>query len=344
MVAAWRAKEVFDAGLLDRLLAVLAEAVEAAARLAPSVHRAASAAVAGEIEPAALVREQEALLSSLERVLELVNSWQSLNDVIAQLRRVLEEQEALHERIAPGTGRGLVPCVPPRAPRPAVDLRPEQPGRRRRTPPPAPRAPGWPCWRCSSSSSPRPRSLRAEEPREQGGRDAAAARAERDIEGKVQALQSSMRLLAEELERSGRAYEAGLLKAGLDHLAKADVGTAMREVLDALRLGQRQRARDRAARCWRALNRLLLILEDRNRDYTRNEILERLEAAREAARQKARELEQEEAALAQRIEEEAAAARSEAARRADGDPAAVASLREQQAALREEARATDPPT
>jgi hypothetical protein len=99
IVAAWRSKEIFDTGLLDRMCAVLADAVDLAARLGPEAHAAAARATGGD--PRALeeaLQAQEAVLSSLVRVLDAMQSWQSLNDVILNLRRIIEEQKALQDR------------------------------------------------------------------------------------------------------------------------------------------------------------------------------------------------------------------------------------------------------
>jgi hypothetical protein len=99
VLAARDARVIFDTGLLDRMLIVLEDAVDAAARQAPAAHAAAAAAVEGSGSLPAALAAQDALIASLDRVLDAVESWQSLNDVILQLRRVLEEQEALDERL-----------------------------------------------------------------------------------------------------------------------------------------------------------------------------------------------------------------------------------------------------
>ncbi len=173
--------------------------------------------------------------------------------------------------------------------------------------------------------------VRAEEDlTEQNARDADA---QEGIDAKLQDLQTGMELLAAELERTGHTYEAGLLRAGLAYISTSDLNTAIRQVLEALKAGRTQTARDHSREVLEALQKLLLILEDRNREHTRNEILERLEAAKEAA-ERARELEEQEADLQRRIEEATDDARSEAARGAEEIRAEVAALRAEQEALR----------
>jgi hypothetical protein len=111
LVQLWRGRSIFDTGLLDRMLAVLEDAVDAAARLAPAAHESLSAAVespTGE-RLAAARKAQDALHAALGRTLASMSSWQSLNDMILLVRRVLEEQDALNERLdaraAPGPDR-----------------------------------------------------------------------------------------------------------------------------------------------------------------------------------------------------------------------------------------------
>jgi hypothetical protein len=82
------------------MLGVVAHGVEAAARLAPAAHGAAAAAAAGgEAEMRAALAAEDALVSSLEQVLEAMRGWQNLNDVVTLLRRIVEEQESLNERL-----------------------------------------------------------------------------------------------------------------------------------------------------------------------------------------------------------------------------------------------------
>jgi len=99
VVEAWRERVIFDTGLIDRMLVVIEGAVEAVARRAPAAHDAAVLAADTGTDLERLLERQDALIASLEDVIDAMRSWQSLNDVIFQLRRILEEQEALNERL-----------------------------------------------------------------------------------------------------------------------------------------------------------------------------------------------------------------------------------------------------
>jgi len=101
VVAAWRAKVIYDNGLLNKMCAVLADAVDISARLAPAAHRAAAAASieAGATELGALRSAQDANLAALDRLLEAMKSWQSLDEVTKWLRTVIEEQKGLVNEI-----------------------------------------------------------------------------------------------------------------------------------------------------------------------------------------------------------------------------------------------------
>jgi hypothetical protein len=114
LVAAWKDRAIFDTGVLDRMLAVLAEAVDAAARRAPAAHEALVRAAEEPVPErlAAALAAQDALLASLERVLETMRSWQSLNDMILLVRRLVEEQEALNERLDSGEPHDPPPSPP----------------------------------------------------------------------------------------------------------------------------------------------------------------------------------------------------------------------------------------
>ena len=98
LVTMWKDKRIFDSGLLDRMLAVLDTAVDAAAHRAPTARAVAERVAADEEEIAALLRAQDELVQALEGTLAAMSSWQNLNDLILRLRRLVEEQEALHER------------------------------------------------------------------------------------------------------------------------------------------------------------------------------------------------------------------------------------------------------
>ena len=117
----------------------------------------------------------------------------------------------------------------------------------------------------------------AEEPRDKRDveRDVST---QRHVEEQLQDLQQSMKALADELEKTGHTYEAGLIRSGIEHLGQADVTTAIRSVLAALQSAQPETAIVQSQRVLESLQRLLLILEDRDREFTRNEIMERKSA------------------------------------------------------------------
>ena len=99
IVRAWRDREIFDTGVLDRMLVVLAEGTDAATRATPNAHQTAIR-VAGEEAPLEeLLAAQDDVIATLDRVIDAMRSWQSLTQVILHLRSILEEQEALNERI-----------------------------------------------------------------------------------------------------------------------------------------------------------------------------------------------------------------------------------------------------
>ncbi len=95
VVAAWRARAIYDRGVLDRMLAVAADAVEAAARVAPAVHRAAGAAAEGERNAVqALAARQDELIALLDGLEHAMGGWQSLADLTEDVRTAAQEQEA----------------------------------------------------------------------------------------------------------------------------------------------------------------------------------------------------------------------------------------------------------
>ncbi|MFM8387280.1 MAG: hypothetical protein ACKOCB_10770 [Planctomycetia bacterium] len=105
VVAAWRGRTLIDTALLERMLAVLAAALEATQRTAPAAQEAAQqaaqqagpGAAAGVLAP--LEQAQRAHLAALRQLAEALSSWESLNDVIVRLKRIVEEQRALLERL-----------------------------------------------------------------------------------------------------------------------------------------------------------------------------------------------------------------------------------------------------
>jgi|GEM_PF-2263075 len=100
VVVAWRERRLIDSGLLERMLAVLEAGLTTAASRAPEAHRAATrAAGGGAAEIEALEAAQRAHLDALRRLLETMASWESLNDVIVRLKRIVEEQKALLDQL-----------------------------------------------------------------------------------------------------------------------------------------------------------------------------------------------------------------------------------------------------
>lgn len=96
VVEAWRSKVIFDKGLLNKMLAALADALEVGSKLAPAAHRAATAATSGEAARIdELLAAQDANLDMLGRLLEAMSGWQSLSDMTVKLRKIIEKQEQL---------------------------------------------------------------------------------------------------------------------------------------------------------------------------------------------------------------------------------------------------------
>jgi hypothetical protein len=111
VVAARRDRVVFDTGVLDKTIAAVEPALEAVVSDAPAaVAAAAEAASATRPDVAAVVAATDRLLGTLDRALEAMREWQSLSDLVLTLRRLIEEQEALHDRIE-RSGRS-VPASP----------------------------------------------------------------------------------------------------------------------------------------------------------------------------------------------------------------------------------------
>lgn len=100
ILAGWRTKEIYDPGILDRMLAVMDDAVEAASRLAPLAHRRATEAADGSAETlAALVAQQRALLAVLDRLERAMIGWQSLSDLAEAARGAARQQEEFLRRL-----------------------------------------------------------------------------------------------------------------------------------------------------------------------------------------------------------------------------------------------------
>lgn len=104
IVKAWQDKVIYDRGLIDRMLAVMEEAVAIAANLAPETYNAVARALSGKEEDlATAVAAQKELLAALDSLLQKMDSWQSLSDVTLRVRRLIEEQRAMEYEVAEGS-------------------------------------------------------------------------------------------------------------------------------------------------------------------------------------------------------------------------------------------------
>jgi hypothetical protein len=101
VVRARRSKEVFDTGVLDRMIAVLESGIVAAADLAPVAQTAAAEAAsrAGPTEIGALVAAQDALAKELDATLAALAEWQSLAELTQTVRRLIEQQQRVDEQL-----------------------------------------------------------------------------------------------------------------------------------------------------------------------------------------------------------------------------------------------------
>ena len=172
-----------------------------------------------------------------------------------------------------------------------------------------------------------------------GGADAdeAKRRHQREIQVKIQELNKNMEQLAESMKRTGFDYEARLLEAGLKHVEAADIPGRVQKILDALEGArpQTETARREADEVVGALELLLAILEDRDRQFTEQQLKKRVEAAREAAKQ-AEELSREEQRIKEELDKLAKGAQSEAGKRAEELKQDVAKLQREQSQLQKE--------
>ncbi|MDJ0975498.1 MAG: DUF4175 family protein [Planctomycetota bacterium] len=101
IVKAWQDKLIYDRGLIDRMLAVMQDAVAVAARLAPETYNAVARALSGKDEDLkAAVASQKQLLDALDSLLQKMDSWQSLSDVTLRVRRLIEEQRAMEYELS----------------------------------------------------------------------------------------------------------------------------------------------------------------------------------------------------------------------------------------------------
>ncbi len=94
-----RERVFFDTGLVDRMLQVIEPAVEAAAREAPLAHDAVRRVAAREADPKEALAAEDALIATLETTLQGMSNWKRLSDVILHLRRIIEQQTALDQRL-----------------------------------------------------------------------------------------------------------------------------------------------------------------------------------------------------------------------------------------------------
>jgi hypothetical protein len=107
IVAAWRDKTIYDTMVLDRMLGVLADAVDLAARLAPAAQAASVRAVSDErARVEALLAAQEASLAALTRLLAGMEGWQTLHELTLFLRGIIDQHEALFPKTGPAGSGG----------------------------------------------------------------------------------------------------------------------------------------------------------------------------------------------------------------------------------------------
>ena len=100
IVKAWQDKTIYDRGLLERMLAALRDAVEAAARAAPNAHHAAARAADGDRPSVEALKDaQEAHVRVLQRLQESISGWQTLSDVTEALRGIVEDQKSFVESL-----------------------------------------------------------------------------------------------------------------------------------------------------------------------------------------------------------------------------------------------------
>ncbi len=110
IVQAWRNKAFYDRGMINRMCAVLEDAVQLGAEVAPGARAAALQAQSGKREDvqAALVA-QKAVVAALDRLLERMQSWQNLSDVTWTVRRLIEEQRTLRDQVETDVSGGEQP-------------------------------------------------------------------------------------------------------------------------------------------------------------------------------------------------------------------------------------------
>jgi hypothetical protein len=122
VVEARRDKLVFDTGVLDKMITVLERSIAVAVDLAPAAQAAAAdAATKGTAaELATLGAAQERFAAGLDEALKAMAEWQSLAEMTMALRRLIDEQEVIDQRIQ-GLGKkdkgGTPPPGPEKPPR-----------------------------------------------------------------------------------------------------------------------------------------------------------------------------------------------------------------------------------
>jgi hypothetical protein len=101
VVHARREKAFFDTGILDKLVTVLAAATDLADGIAADAYTAAvdAAGRGGAAEVTALAAAQDRVVEGLDAALAAMDEWQSLTELTLILRRLVQDQEALDERI-----------------------------------------------------------------------------------------------------------------------------------------------------------------------------------------------------------------------------------------------------
>ena len=110
IVQAWRNKAFYDRGMLNRMCAVLEDAVRLGAEQAPQARAAALQAQSGDrAEVEAAIKAQKAVVATLDRLLERMKSWQNLSDVTWTVRRLIEEQKTLRDQVETDLAGGEAP-------------------------------------------------------------------------------------------------------------------------------------------------------------------------------------------------------------------------------------------
>lgn len=100
IVTAWKRNEINDRAMIERMLAVIDEAVALAAHITPEAQAASVKALSGRPEDMrAALEAQTQVRASLEKLLARMKDWQSLSDVTWRVRDLLEKQRALRDSL-----------------------------------------------------------------------------------------------------------------------------------------------------------------------------------------------------------------------------------------------------